>query len=68
MALYNTDRESMEQFGTLDDKPAEESNDDVGSETVPESNMQQNESGTPETEGVDETVPQSLRGDNVLKI
>ena len=58
----------MEQSGTLDGKSAEESNDDVGSETVPESNMQQNESGTPETEGVDETVPQSLRGDNVLKI
>ena len=68
MPSRNSEPVDMGQSGTLDDKPAEESNDDVGSETVPESNMQQNEPGTPETEGVDETVPQSLRGDNVLKI
>ena len=54
----------MATSGNIDEKTSEESSESKGSSVLPKSGKAENESGNKE----DETVPVSLRGENMMKL
>ena len=57
-------KKRMATSGNIDEKTSEESSESKGSSVLPKSGKAENESGNKE----DETVPVSLRGENMMKL